>query len=271
MDTVKLMYLYRNKYINSDELLEELENLDFSNFSSNEIKQIHQIVCDIKKIKDTIPNEVDEYEKRRMKSIDRTIESLEKMKKKNNFDNVVKEKLKKYDKQLHQAKKQKREGGKLYETILKLLMENTIIKANLKKMSDEDLLAFITDYISVPNPLPITKEKFNTLAHIAMKQDDREALWRLAFNYNCQQMDMEIIENYFIEKRDHYYLAELVCACREDISVKRVIDKVLATQDDTFIQKAYQSAIKAGILDKDNINDLEHIDDDIKHDFNIYI
>ena len=82
MDTVKLMYLYRNKYINSDELLEELENLDFSNFSSNEIKQIHQVVCDIKKIKDTIPNEVDEYEKRRMKSIDRTIESLEKMKKK---------------------------------------------------------------------------------------------------------------------------------------------------------------------------------------------
>ena len=79
-----------------------------------------------------------------------------------------------------------------------------------------------------------------------MKQDNREALWRLAFNYNNQQMDMETTENYFIEKRDHYYLAELVSACREDISVKRVIDKVLATQDDTFIQKAYQSAIKAG-------------------------
>lgn len=81
MDTVKLMYLYRNKYINSDELLEELENLDLSIFSQNETKQIHQLVCDIKKIKDTIPNEVDKYEKQRMKSIDRTIESLEKLKK----------------------------------------------------------------------------------------------------------------------------------------------------------------------------------------------
>ena len=246
MDTVKLMYLYRNKYINSDELLEELENLDLSNFSQNETKQIHQLVCDIKKIKDTIPNEVDKYEKQRMKSIDRTIESLEKMKKKNDFENCVKEKLEKYDKQLHQAKKQKRDGGKLYETVLKLLMENTMIESILKKMSDEDLLAFITEHISVPNSLPLTREKFNTLAHLAMKQDNREALWRLAFNYNNQQMDMETTENYFIEKRDHYYLAELVSACREDISVKRVIDKVLATQDDTFIQKAYQSAIKAG-------------------------
>ena len=80
MDTVKLMYLYRNKYINSDELLEELENLDLSNFSQNETKQIHQLVCDIKKIKDTIPNEVDDYEKQRMKSIDHTIELLENMK-----------------------------------------------------------------------------------------------------------------------------------------------------------------------------------------------
>lgn len=271
MNTVKLMYLYRNKYINSDELLEELENLDLSNFSQNGIKQIHQLVCDIKKIKDTIPNEVDDYEKQRMKSIDHTIELLETMKKQNDFENCVKEKLKKYDKQLHQAKKQKRDGGKLYETILKLLMGNPMINSNLKKMSDEDLLAFITEHISVPNPLSITKEKFNTLANLAMKQDDRETLWRLAFNYNCQQMDMETIENYFIEKRDHYYLAELVSACREDISVKGVIDKVLATKDDEFIQKTYQSAIKAGILDKDNINDLEHIDDDIKHDFNIYI
>ena len=80
MDTVKLMYLYRNKYINSDELLEELENHDLSNFSQNETKQIHQLVCDIKKIKDTIPNEVDDYEKQRMKSIDHTIELLENMK-----------------------------------------------------------------------------------------------------------------------------------------------------------------------------------------------
>lgn len=80
MDTVKLMYLYRNKYINSDELLEELENLDLSIFSQNETKQIYQLVCDIKKIKDTIPNEVDKYEKQRMKSIDRTIELLENMK-----------------------------------------------------------------------------------------------------------------------------------------------------------------------------------------------
>lgn len=121
-----------------------------------------------------------------------------------------------------------------------------MIESILKKMSDEDLLAFITEHISVPNSLPLTREKFNTLAHLAMKQDNREALWRLAFNYNNQQMDMETIENYFIEKRDHYYLAEIVSACREDISVKRVIDKVLATKDDEFIQKAYQSAIKAG-------------------------
>ena len=63
MNLVTLMYKYINRFINSDELLESLEELDLNNFSKEEKISINKLIDDIKIIKDKNANEIDEIEK----------------------------------------------------------------------------------------------------------------------------------------------------------------------------------------------------------------
>ena len=48
MNLVTLMYKYINRFINSDELLESLEELDLNNFSKEEKISINKLIDDIK-------------------------------------------------------------------------------------------------------------------------------------------------------------------------------------------------------------------------------
>ena len=47
MDLVTLMYKYINRFINSNELLESLEELDLNNFSKEEKISINKLIDDI--------------------------------------------------------------------------------------------------------------------------------------------------------------------------------------------------------------------------------
>lgn len=60
MNLVTLMYKYINRFINSDELLESLEELNLKNFSKEEKISINKLIDDIKIIKDKTANEIDE-------------------------------------------------------------------------------------------------------------------------------------------------------------------------------------------------------------------
>ena len=48
MNLVTLMYKYINRFINSDELLESLKELDLNNFSKEEKISINKLIDDIK-------------------------------------------------------------------------------------------------------------------------------------------------------------------------------------------------------------------------------
>lgn len=63
MNLVTLMYKYINRFINSDELLESLKELDLNNFSKEEKISINKLIDDIKIIKYKTANEIDEIEK----------------------------------------------------------------------------------------------------------------------------------------------------------------------------------------------------------------
>lgn len=103
-------------------------------------------------------------------------------------------------------------------------------------MSDYELLEFITQYISVPLPPNISQEYFDDLVKLAIEKDERESLWRLAMNYNRKGKDFTEIENYFLDKRDAYYLVELISAVREDLNINGLIDKIINTNDIGFIK-----------------------------------
>ena len=237
MDLVSLMYKYINRFINSDELLESLEELDLNNFTDEEKASIKKLIDDIKSIKDKIPNEVDEIEKNRIEINEKYVNGIDKILQNNTLENKLKEKFLKIREGLLEDKKKVKDGGKLYESLFTLLADNDLINYYCDLLNDYELLEFIAQYISVPMPPQISQEKFDKIVKVGIESEEREWLWRLAFNYNEKNKDFSLIEDYFIEKRDDYYLTELISAVREDLNMKKLKKKVIATKDKKFINK----------------------------------
>lgn len=235
MDLVTLMYKYINRFINSDELLKSLEELDLNKFTAEEKISINKLIDDIKIIKEKTENEVDEIEKNRLKTIEKYVNGIDRILQNNNLENKLKEKFLKIRQDLLEDKKQVKDGGKLYKSIYTLLADNDLINHYWDLMNDYELLEFIAQYISVPMPPQIDQEKFEKIVKVGIENDEREWLWRLAFNYNRKNKDFSLIEDYFIEKKDDYYLTELISAVREDLDMKKLKEKVLATKDKKFI------------------------------------
>ncbi len=235
MDLVSLMYKYINRFINSDELLESLEELDLNNFTDEEKVSIKKLIDDIKSIKDKIPNEVDEIEKNRLEINEKYVNGIDKILQNNTLENKLKEKFLKIREGLLEDKKKVKDGGKLYESLFTLLADNDLINYYCDLLNDYELLEFIAQYISVPMPPQIDQEKFDKIVKVGIENDEREWLWRLAFNYNEKNKDFSLIEDYFIEKRDDYYLTELISAVPDDLNMKKLKKKVIATKDKKFI------------------------------------
>lgn len=235
MNLVTLMYKYINRFINSDELLESLEELDLNNFSKEEKISINKLIDDIKTIKDKTANEIDEIEKNRLETIERIVSNINIILDSDNLEKDLREKIEHRKEYLLEDKKKVKDGGKLYESIYILLADNKLINHYWDLMNDYELLEFIAQYISVPIPPQIDQEKFEKIVKVGIENDEREWLWRLAFNYNRKNKDFSLIEDYFIEKKDSYYLTELISAVREDLDMKKLKEKVLATKDKKFI------------------------------------
>lgn len=235
MNLVTLMYKYISRFINSDELLESLEELDLKIFSKEEKISINKLIDDIKTIKDKTANEIDEIEKNRLETIERIVSNINIILESDNLEKDLREKIEHRKEYLLEDKKKVKDGGKLYESIYILLADNKLINHYWESINDYELLEFIAQYISVPVPPQIDQEKFNDLVKVGIKNNEREWLWRLAFNYNRKNKDFSLIEDYFIEKKDSYYLTELISAVREDLDMKKLKEKVLATNDKKFI------------------------------------
>ncbi len=86
-------------------------------------------------------------------------------------------------------------------------------------------------------------------------------------NYNRKDKDFSKIEDYFIEKRDDYYLAELISGVNEDLDLDKLTQKVLNTNDLDFIKKLanteYLQAIfsnkeKTAVAEKNKKNKLKN-------------
>ena len=252
MELVNLMYRYVNRFINSNELINELKKIDISNYSEKDKKVIDKLIKDIEEVRDKTPNEIDEVEKKRLEQIDYL---LDKFKEVNTSDEQAKEFIEKQYNNLLEDKEKVRDGGKLYTKIVNLLTNNSVINKSASKMNDKELLTFITRYISVPLPPPIKQEDFNSLVRIGIKEDNREALSRLAVNYD-KKMDFTLIEDYFIDKRDSYYLIELISAT-DSINLDNIASKVVATNDREFMIDLANRSLELSIFTKEDIDKIK--------------
>lgn len=250
MELVNLMYRYVNRFINSNELIKELKKIDISNYQDKEV--INKLIKDIEEVREKTPNEVDKVEKKRLEQIDNL---LDKFKEVNTSDEQAKEFIEKQYNNLLKDKERVRDGGKLYTKIVNLLTNNSVINKSVSKMNDKELLTFITRYISVPLPPPINQEDFNDLVKVGIKEDNREALWRLAVNYD-KKMDFTLIENYFIDKRDSYYLIELISAT-DNVNLNNLVSKVVATNDREFMIDLANRSLELSIFTKEDIDKIK--------------
>ena len=253
MELVELMYHYINKFINSDELLEQIENIDLSKYSEEETKEIDNLKSEIVDIREKYENEDGTEEQERQKELDSMIKSISEYIEaiKNNpdesfntdglltqYDNLLKEKERKID------------NGERYNKLFDLLTQNDLINKYAAEMSDEELLKFITNYIAVPLPLKLTQEDFDDLIKIGIEKDDKEALWRMACNYAGSDMDFSLIEEDFILKKDYYFLAELISVAVDDLNSEKLTEKIIKSGDKNFIKQVAEYCNDLELLDE---------------------
>lgn len=257
MDLVNIVYRYVNRFINSEELIDLLENIDKSKFSENEKKEIEKLLEKVKKIIETVPIEIDQVEIRRLSSLNHILEDLEKIKTNEKNSKEAKEFAENRYNSLVKDKEDIRDSGPRYEQLYELLVNNSVYVNYCRKMSDLELLEFITQYISAPVTPNIDQATFDDLVSAGIEKDKREALWRLAFNYNGKKKDFILIEDYFIDKRDGYYLTELISAVKEDLNMEELIEKVINTKDNDFIIDCGNRAKNIGIFTDEEIEKLK--------------
>lgn len=104
--------------------------------------------------------------------------------------------------------------------------KNSYFNKVFESLTDYELLEFIAQNISAPFPPNLTQEEFDRLVKIGIEKDKREWLWRLAFNYENSNINFDSIVEYFIKKKDGYYLAELISAVGERLNIDKIMDMI---------------------------------------------
>lgn len=257
MDLVNIIYRYINRFINSQKLINLLEDIDKTKFSKSEADEIEILLGEVKKVIETVSIEIDQVEIRRMASLNHILENLKKIKTNEKNSKEAKEFAEDRYNSLIKDKEAIRDSGPRYDKLYELLVNNSVHIKYCEKMNELELLEFITQYISAPITPNIDQATFNDLVTAGIKTDKREALWRLAFNYNRKKKDFTGIEDYFIEKRDDYYLTELISAVKEDLDIDNLVEKVLDTKDKEFIDSCAHRAYKINIFTDDELKKIK--------------
>ena len=219
---LNIYYKFFNRFITAGKLLEELVKMDTTNLSKKDIEEQEKIIKEIKTIAQNIPNEVDEYviqKKDKIKNMTDRFENIPKNDENLDFLNKYLENLKKdYEKEI--------DSHERWVKIVDCINKSNYFNEVFESLTDYELLEFIVQNISAPFPPNLTQEEFDRLVKIGIEKDKREWLWRLAFNYENKSINFDSIVEYFIKKKDGYYLGELISAVGECLNIDEIIDKI---------------------------------------------
>ena len=254
IELLNICYRFFNRFITADKLIEQLSNIDKNNLSKNDIYETNKIISDIKIIVSNIPNEVDEYVIKEKEKIKRLINKIEQIPMDNNSDFL--------NRQLNYLKKdydREMDSQERWFAITDYINKNDYFTKTFESLTDYELLEFIAQNIQAPFPPNLTQEEFDKIVKVGIEKDEREWLWRLAFNYESRKINFDKIVDYFIKKKDGYYLAELISAVGENLNIDSIIDKI---NDDELIEdlKERKDVIDSYISDEQFNKLIERID-----------
>lgn len=146
--------------------------------------------------------------------------------------------------------------------ITNLLLNNEIYITLANQMNNQDLMLLITYYIFAPMIPMIDQETFNDLVNSAIQYDyPLEKVWRLAMNYDSRGYNYDLIDEFFVNSKDSYYLAEYISGVIQ-VNKEKIVNMIIQTKDKEFIKALLKDNFIQNHLEEKHINDLEQVLDE---------
>ena len=143
--------------------------------------------------------------------------------------------------------------------ITNLLLNNEIYITLANQMNNQDLMLLITYYIFAPMIPMIDQETFNDLVNSAIQYDyPLEKVWRLAMNYDSRGYNYDLIDEFFVNSKDSYYLAEYISGVIQ-VNKEKIVNMIIQTKDKEFIKSLLKDNFIQNHLEEKHINDLEKL------------
>ena len=221
-ELLNICYKFFNRFITADELIEMLDSVNIQKLSKKEQKEFENLHNEIKTIADNTPNKVDDYVINRKNKINSLIKKVEQIPLDDQNSNFL-------NKQITNLKKDCNKVVDSHErwfAIADCISKNDYFNTCFDNLTDYELLEFISQNIQAPFPPNLKQEEFERLVKVGIENDEREWLWRLAFNYENSDFNFDLIADYFIEKKDGYYIAELISAVGFCLNIDNIIEKI---------------------------------------------
>lgn len=144
-----------------------------------------------------------------------------------------------------------------YERIVDLTIHNKTYIDIAKNMSALELMLLITSYIFVPVTPKIDQDCFNDLVNVAKNYDNAlENIWRLGMNYDSKGYNFDLLDNFFVDSKNVYYLGEYISSIYQ-INQEKIVDTIVKTKDEGFIKQILENNIIVNILDEEYKNILK--------------
>lgn len=144
-----------------------------------------------------------------------------------------------------------------YERIVDLTIHNKTYIDIAKNMSALELMLLITSYISVPVTPKIDQDGFNDLVNVAKNYDNAlENIWRLGMNYDRKGYNFDLLDNFFVDSKNVYYLGEYISGILQ-INQEKIVNTIVKTKDEGFIKQILENDIIVDNLDEEYKNILE--------------
>lgn len=140
-------------------------------------------------------------------------------------------------------------SNKENERIENILLNDELYLFLENKMISKDLMLLITDNIYCERPPKITQEEFNDLVNAAINYDYAlENVWRLGMNYDERGLKFDLLDDFFINSKDSYYLGEYISGIYQ-ANQEKIVSKLIDNNDKTFIKQLLENDVIQDILD----------------------
>ena len=138
-----------------------------------------------------------------------------------------------------------------YERIFNLVTHNQTYIEIAQNMSDLELMLLITSYIFVPYIPKIDQDYFNDLVNVAKDYDNAlENIWRLGMNFDGKGYNFDLLDDFFVNSKDIWYLGEYISGIYQ-INQEKIVHKILGTKDKEFIKQVLEDELILDHLDKE--------------------